>query len=327
MPPAPEHHNMLRKVSRTFALSIELLPHILRESFTLSYLLLRVSDCLEDNEQIPDGEKPELLRLWARILNGSAPVEELSDKIAWLDAAEDPEVQTAQNAAEYLRLLKTLPDDLQGIIISHVEQTSLGMARWQAHGPYVEDESALDDYMHQVAGLVGYMLTEILAWYSPTIKKRLRQLMPLAREYGLALQTVNIIRGIRKDYERGWVYVPRSLYEKYGLTREGLFEPDNVDKAMLVINKLADKAAEHLFKGIQYISAFPRHQHRIRLACMLPLFFAIKTLALSKSNADVIITEAKLTRDQVMKIVRESSWFGWSNHWLLHYYEQLSETQ
>lgn len=94
---------------------------------------------------------------------------------------------------------------------------------------------------------------------------------------------------------------------------------------MLVINNLANKASAHLMKGISYIMAFPRHQHRIRLACMWPLFFAIKTLAVSKNNVNVIVSEAKLTREQVKKIIRDTSWFGWSNHWLSRYYEQLSQ--
>ena len=319
-----EHYEMLRKVSRTFALSIELLPYVLRESITLSYLLLRVSDCLEDHADIPVERKPELLRLWAGVLNGSQPVEKLTQEIAFLNPEDDPEVQTALQAGDYLKLLQQLPEDLQKIVLHRVEQTSLGMARWQEHGPFVEDESAMDDYMHQVAGLVGYLLTEIFAWYSPRIKRRFDQLMPLAREYGLALQTVNIIRGMRKDYERGWVYVPKSIYERFGLTRDNLFAPENLDRAMQVVNVLADKASQHLFKGITYIVAFPRRQHRIRLACMWPLFFAIKTLAVSKNNVSVILEEAKLSRDQVKKIMRDTSLFGWSNYWLHRYYRQLS---
>src|SRR5215210_5869283 len=39
-------YEMLRAVSRTFALSIEQLPRVLRDSITIAYLLLRVSDCL-----------------------------------------------------------------------------------------------------------------------------------------------------------------------------------------------------------------------------------------------------------------------------------------
>ena len=319
-----DHYEMLRKVSRTFALSIELLPYVLRESITLSYLLLRVSDCLEDHADIPNDEKPELLRLWANVLNGSQPVEELTGRIAYLDSENDAEVQAAFHAGEYLELLGKLPEDLQQIIINRVQQTSLGMARWQEHGPFVEDESAMDDYMHQVAGLVGYLLTEIFAWYSPRIKNRFDQLMPLAREYGLALQTVNIIRGMRKDYERGWVFVPQTFYEQAGLTRDELFVTDNLDQALLVVNRLAQKASRHLMKGITYITAFPRHQHRIRLACMWPLFFAIKTLTISMNNVNVILEEAKLSRDQVKKIMRDTSFFGWSNRWLNRYYKLLS---
>lgn len=319
-----DHHQMLRKVSRTFALSIELLPYVLRESMTLSYLLLRVSDCLEDHDDIPEEQKPELLRLWARVLDGSEPTEELIRRIAYLNPEDDPEVQAAFQAGHYLELLSELPVDLQKIIVQRVQQTSLGMARWQEHGPFVEDEPAMDDYMHQVAGLVGYLLTEIFAWYSPRIRNRMDQLLPLSREYGLALQTVNIIRGMRKDYERGWVFVPQSYYEELGLTRDTLFAPENLDKALLVVNRLADKASNHLFKGISYIMAFPRRQHRIRLACMWPLFFAIKTLAISRNNVNVILEEAKLTRKEVKKIMRDTSFFGWSNHWLFRYYKELS---
>ena len=101
------------------------------------------------------------------------------------------------------------------------------MARWQEHGPFVETEDEMDDYMHEVAGRVGYLVTDLFGWYSPIIQKRKAQLRPLAREFGLALQTVNIIRGLRKDYERGWVFVPRTFYEPLGLTRDSLFAQEN----------------------------------------------------------------------------------------------------
>ena len=35
--------------------------------------------------------------------------------------------------------------------------------------------------------------------------------MQIGREFGLALQTVNVIRGLHADWRRGWVYVPRSF--------------------------------------------------------------------------------------------------------------------
>jgi farnesyl-diphosphate farnesyltransferase len=151
-------------------------------------------------------------------------------------------------------------------------------------------------------------------------------LTPLARELGLGLQTVNIIRGMRKDYERGWVFVPRTYYEKVGLTRDGLFSADNLDKSIQVINMLADKAEGHLLKGMAYIMAVPRREHRIRLFCMWPLFFAVKTLAISRNNISVILKEEKMSRKKVREIVLKTKLLGWSNQWLFHFYKELSTT-
>lgn len=318
-----KQYQMLTQVSRTFALSIEQLPRILRDSITISYLLLRIADCLEDHEALVAEYKAELLRSWACILEGTEPLKNLTDGIRDLDSS-DPEVFLAQNAHLVIGQLSNLPLEIQEAIIKRVTETSLGMARWQEHGPYVENEEAMDDYLHQVAGRIGYLLTDIFAWYSPIIRERKAKLMPLSREYGLALQTVNIIRGMRKDYKRGWVFVPRVFYEKVGLTRDSLFDLENVEKSLEVVDMLADKAERHLWHGMTYITTFPRRQHRIRLACMWPLFFAVKTLAISRNNANVLLTEAKIGRDQVEKIMSYTKFFGWSNHSLKLYSKYLA---
>lgn len=316
-------YQMLRGVSRTFALSIEQLPQPLRDAITIAYLLLRVSDILEDNEVMLPERKAELLRLWGGILAERAPVGLLVDAVAELDGS-DPEVFVAQRAHTVIEQLRRLPEPIQVSIVGYVQQTSLGMARWQEQGPLVADEAELDDYMHQVAGIVGYLLTDIFAWYSPVICERKAELMPLAREYGLALQTVNVLRGMRKDFERGWVFVPRTFYNQVGLTHTTLFEPEHLPSAMRVVEMLAAKAERHLAHGMTYITAFPRHQHRIRLACMWPLLFAVKTLAVSRKNSDVLLTEAKIGRAQVAQIMRDTRLLGWSNTWLKRYYRTLA---
>ena len=319
-----DKYEMLRRVSRTFALSIEQLPGILRDSITLAYLLLRVSDCLEDCDTIPVEEKPNLLRLWTAILGKVEPVESLLNRIAYLDGEHDDEIRVAQHADYVLNQYSHLPIEIQKIITPHVQKTSLGMAKWQEHGPYVETEAEMDDYMHYVAGVVGYLLTDVFSWYSPRFARMKDEMMPLAREYGLGLQTVNVIRGMRKDYERGWVYVPRSYYEPLGLTRDSLFLPENLDLSMQVVAHLADKAEKHLANGLEYLLSFPFWQHQIRLACMWPLFFAVKTLALSRNNDKVILEEVKMSRDQVKEIVLKTKLMGWSNNWVAHYYQELS---
>ncbi|HSH03622.1 MAG TPA: squalene/phytoene synthase family protein [Anaerolineae bacterium] len=319
-------YQMLRATSRTFTLSIELLPDVVGDAIAVSYLLLRVSDYLEDNEEMEAGRKADLLTLWADLLQAgqAGDVSSLTTQLLELKNP-DEEAYVAQQAHEILHQMRTLPEPVQEIIVHYVRETTMGMAKWQNDGPIIGTEDEMDDYMHYVAGVVGYLITEVFAWHSPVIKARKEELMPLSRQYGLALQTVNIIRGMRKDYERGWIFVPKTYYEGAGLSCAQMFEPAYRDRSLVVVNRLADKALTHLDHGIEYIKAFPRHQHRIRLACMWPLLFAAKTLAVSRGNVAVLDNEAKMTREEVKRIMRNTTMMGWSNRWVNRYYQQLSE--
>jgi farnesyl-diphosphate farnesyltransferase len=321
------HYDMLRKVSRTFALSIEQLPPPVCDIITIAYLMFRVADCIEDHDAMPSARKAILLRQWAAVLQGHQTSEKFLQGMSDIDAKGDPEVEVALRADEVVEALNALPHIPRDILIRHVCDTSLGMARWQEHGPFVEDEAAMDDYMHEVAGRVGYLLTEVFAWYDPRIAARRDTLMKLSREFGLALQTVNIIRGMRKDYERGWVFVPQCMYAAEGLTRDSMFAPENRERAMRVVARLADKAEQHLSNGLAYIMLLPSFSRRIRLFCIWPLLFAVKTLALSRSNSAVITSEAKITRPQVKRIVAISSLIWWSDRLLGWYYRMLSKPE
>lgn len=316
------HYEMLRNVSRTFSLSIEQLPQELRETVTVAYLLFRISDCLEDHAELVAERKATLLRLWGDIVTGSRPARDLITQISELDD-NDPEVYVARRADIVMQYLNNIPEQPRKILASHVYETSQGMARWQEHGPFVNTEEEMDDYMHQVAGRVGYLLTDIFSWYSPAINKIRESLIPLGREFGLALQTVNIIRGLRKDYERGWVFVPATFFEKIGLSREEFFDKTNMDKALSVIKLLVDKAKRHLNNGLTFITLLPRKERHIRLFCIWPLLFAVKTLALSRNNPEVLTSETKITRHQVKNIVLVSSVLCWSNSCLSRYYNYL----
>ncbi|MEX2535309.1 MAG: phytoene/squalene synthase family protein [Trueperaceae bacterium] len=313
---------MLRATSRTFALSIEQLPGVPRRCIAVAYLLLRVSDYIEDNEVMSATAKAELLRAWATVLERGGPVEAL---VAVLPAAgaDDPEARLADQAGKLLGELRRLPEELQEIVVCYVTETTRGMARWQERGPFLLSEVDLDEYMHYVAGIVGHLITEVFAWHSPSIAKRQDDLMPLAHEYGLALQTVNVIRGLRSDFERGWVFVPDSLCAKEGLSQHELFQSERRAEAMQVVTNLARKAEGHLESGLRYVAALPRRHHQIRLACMWPLLFAARTLAVSRHDPAVLETEVKISRAQVREIVLRSRFLGWSNAWFEGYYWQL----
>jgi len=313
---------MLRLVSRTFSLGIEELPQRLRDPVTVAYLLLRVSDYLEDNREMAPERKVDLLHLWAAVLEGKAPIEGLTRQLEHTDQS-DPEADVARHAADILGLLRRLHPELQEIILEEVVASTLGMARWQARGPLIDDEASLDDYMFEVAGRVGLMLTRIFAWYASEIRAIQEDLMPLAREFGLALQTVNIVRNMREDFERGWIYAPASFCDRAGLGRFDLFRPDMKEKALRVVGMLADKGARHSRSGLDYIKLIPGRFPHIRLFCLWPLFFAIRTLALSRGNPEVLAREAKISREEVMRIIAETRDRAGSNDWLDEYLTKL----
>lgn len=314
---------LLRIASRTFAIGIERLPGVLCEATTVAYLLLRVSDYLEDNEEMPSDEKIALLNLWVNVLREEARLEELTDQFSTANTS-NPDAIVAQHTQDVVLHLRSLPAPVQEIIVHHVIKSTQGMARWTERGPRVEDEKDLDDYMFEVAGRVGYLVTQLFAWYSLNIRRKENEIMPLAREFGLGLQTVNVIRGLREDFDRGWIYVPKNFLARIGISQEQLFDPEHRQQALKVLDLMTDKAERHLRQALQYVKALPWWQHGIRLGCIFPLMFAIRTLAISRRNALVFESEAKITREEVKRIVQDAMLWGWSNRWLDSYYQKLS---
>ena len=156
---------VLRETSRTFAIGIEGLPHPLQGEMRIAYLILRVSDYLEDNTTLAPSEKGALLDSWAEMLEGRGLHPDL---LQHLKATEDPSPDSAaaHHAAEILQALEEIPTKAQEVIRKHTLDSTQGMARWVRRGPKIDSEADLDDYMHEVAGRVGYLITGLFSLFS-----------------------------------------------------------------------------------------------------------------------------------------------------------------
>jgi phytoene/squalene synthetase len=289
---------------------------------TVAYLMFRVSDYLEDNTVMDRDRKLRLLNLWDTVLAGQEPAERLAAELQD-NHDEDPEAEVARRFRTVIRALEGLGEEQARVIRLRVRQTTQGMARRQLLGPVIRTESELDEYMHHVAGVVGYLICDLFALFDDRLARRRNRLLGLAHEYGLGLQTVNIIRGLRKDYSRGWVYVPLEYVRDVGLEPASFLSPRHIERSLQVVRRLADKAERHLRSGLGYVLEVPRSLYRVRLATMWPLFFAARTVAVSRDNPDVVLSEAKMTRDDVKEIVRKTTLMGWSNRWLAGFHERL----
>ena len=319
----PTLNELLHAASRTFAVGIDLLPPPLRSEVQTAYLLLRVSDYLEDNESIEPTRKAALLQQWAEVLGGQEGVAELERAMG--PAQEpSPDALVARNVAMVTAALEVLRPQARSLIRRHVRDSTLGMARWITRGPGFAGESDMDDYMHEVAGRVGWLLTELFALDIPRVARLRERMMDLGAEFGLALQTVNVIRGLHADWRRGWIYVPHSFLESGG-DPEQLFRADrDPEREDRVLSRLVEKSERHLDAALHYVLLIPRRHHVVRLFCLLPYLFAVRTLALSRDNRTVFRQEAKIGREEVHRIVRTARLMGWSNRWIRWYGGRLS---
>ena len=319
----PPLQKLLVASSRTFAVGIGILSEPLRTEVTVAYLLLRVSDYLEDNRELGGDEKVALLAKWQGVLTGDGERQALIARLS--EARENtPDALVARHSATVLEGLDGLAPAAREILVRRVGESSAGMARWTERGSRFETEADLDDYMHEVAGRVGHLLTELFTLRLPGTRKAGERMMPLGREFGLALQTVNVIRGLHEDRDRGWVYVPAAFVLDPRIHPSELFDPDNQDAAMAVLARLVAKADRHLAAARAYIRLIPRRYHRVRLFCLLPLLFAVRTLAISRANPDVLRRETKMTRREVKAITRWAMVRGFSNGWIERYCRRLA---
>ena len=109
-----------------------------------------------------------------------------------------------------------------------------------------------------------------------------------------------------------------------GVEPARLFEPAHREAALAALAALSAKASRHFESARRYLALLPRSQARIRLFCLLPFFFGVKTLAVSRQNPRVLDAEVKITRRDVRAIAYRAALFGPSNRWVRWYAGRLA---
>jgi len=301
--------DLLVATSRTFAPGIHALRPALRHPIGIAYLVLRVSDFLEDTTSLEDSRKVELLEEWAGALGSGRLPPGLRST---LEGANDgtPDALAANHIHQVFDALQGLEGGARDLVSRYTASSTRGMARWIQRGPVFGSEADLDDYMHEVAGKVGLLLTELFLAIPGVVRAPRDRMMELANEFGLALQTVNVIRGLHEDLHRGWDFVPASFRERGTGGRE---DP-------LVLQALTEKGERHILAGIQYIRGLGRGTARdVRFFCALPLFLAAGTLRLSRGNPRVFLEPVKLERSKVGRTVALTRTLATSDRWVRWY--------
>jgi farnesyl-diphosphate farnesyltransferase len=280
--------SLLRDVSRSFYLTMRLLPAPVRRQISLAYLLARVSDTIADTELV---EVPfrlqSLAALRERILGrASAPL-----SLAPLRERQSSPAERIllERSEESLRLLLELdePDrrlvrDVLDIIISGQE---LDLQRFGAadasHIASLETGQDLQDYTYRVAGCVGEFWTDMCAAHLwPAASLDGGALKRNGVRFGQGLQLVNILRDLPRDLRQGRCYIPAQSLKAAGLAPRDLLSAQNEARFRPVFDPLLALAEGHLAAGWEYIRSLPKGQVRLRLGCATPVFIGARTLRL-----------------------------------------------
>jgi farnesyl-diphosphate farnesyltransferase len=164
----------------------------------------------------------------------------------------------------------------------------------------------LDRYTYHVAGCVGEFWTDLMCAHRKALGSwDVQQMSEVGVRFGKGLQLTNIVMDIAHELQNGRCYVPEMLLDDVGLNPRDLLEQNNLPRFRPVLSKLVRMAVEHLDQGWLYTMAIPRHETRLRLACMWPILSAGESLKLVMNSPDLLNprVKVKIPRSKVYQIV------------------------
>ncbi|HEY3861326.1 MAG TPA: phytoene/squalene synthase family protein [Verrucomicrobiae bacterium] len=307
--------SLLRDVSRSFYLSLRMLPAPVRPQMSLAYLLARTSDTIADTDLVDVPSRLQCLAaLRERIAGrGNAPL-----ALARLGGSQSSPAERVllERSEDSLRLLLDLNEsDLRltrealDVIIGgqELDLTRFGAAS-AARIVSLETVEELDDYTYRVAGCVGEFWTKLCAAHLwPAADLDGQTLIARGVQFGKGLQLVNILRDLPRDLRAGRCYMPAQSLRAAGLAPGDLLSAGNQARFRPVCDPFIAQAEKHLAAGWDYTQSLPRKQARLRVACSLMILIGVRTLRLLRQeNMLDSSRRLKVSRPEVRSLMLRS---------------------
>lgn len=306
---------ILRGVSRSFHLSIQLLPPALQTPVAIGYLLARATDTVADTTALPVAQRQVLLdRMTQCIADLAASTEQIQELShltqVFAEQQSDPQERALMQALpQCLPLLHSLGQEDQISVrqvlahITHGQQ--LDMTRFGPGLNALQTEAELTDYTWLVAGCVGEFWTELCGRHLPGYSLLTQEeMMRIGRSYGMGLQRLNIIRDAGADLAAGRCYWPEETLAKAGLTPTMLagmaqtHYSTTLDALAPLFSDWLDHTQGHLADGMRYALALK--PLRLRLASALPALIGARTVALLRQAGPAALNQrVKMPRHEV----------------------------
>jgi len=306
---------ILRSVSRSFYLSLRILPRPLRDPLSLAYLLARATDTIADTPEPPAELRIEALQNLAWVIQGTAPHEtaaNIGDSFGPLQSngAERVLIDALPAALKWLELLEARDRcEVREVLEKINRGQMLDLERFGAGTSASASTSVralptasdLDEYTYLVAGCVGEFWTRVcFAHVEKFCDRHEPAMLALGVQYGKGLQLINILRDAGSDLREGRCYLPAEELDLLGLAPDQVLT--NHGRAEPVMQHWLEKAGRDLAAGLEYACAI--RSWRLRLATALPALIGARTLSLLRAaGSEVFAHKVKVTRTEVREIL------------------------
>ncbi len=278
---------ILPGVSRTFALTIPVLPDRLAEVVTNAYLLCRLADTIEDDVGLDNAQKSEFHRRFVAVVEGGEDAQPFADALLPLlsDRVLPDERDLVANAATVIRITHGFTPEERDAVTRCVRIMCTGMPEFQRNSSLngLADLDELASYCYYVAGVVGEMLTELFCLHCEELKPRRDEMMRLAVSFGQGLQMTNILKDMWDDRPANACWLPLSVFTE-GPQGDPQFRLDRLESLYDTeafragLNQLIGVAHGHLRNALQYTCIIPKREVGIRRFCLWAIGLAVLTL-------------------------------------------------
>ena len=313
MAAAPDSLNaLLKATSRSFYLTLRVLPAAIRPQIGLAYLLARTTDTIADTEILPVEQRLAALeRLRGRILGqNSTPLN--FGELARQQGSPAEKRLLEKTEASLAELAALSPEDLKlvrEVLVTITSGQELDLRRFagaSAEGIIaLETAAQLDDYTYRVAGCVGEFWTKMCHTHLfPQARLDEKQFITDGIRFGKGLQLVNILRDLPEDLKKGRCYLPLEKLEPAHLLPEVLLSPATEAKFLPLFHKYLDEAESHLAAGWRYTNMIPYGQFRVRLGSAWLILIGMPTLErLRAAKVTDLRRRVKVPRSEVRRIL------------------------
>ncbi|MDR5817166.1 phytoene/squalene synthase family protein [Caballeronia sp. LZ033] len=310
---------LLKSVSRSFYLTLRILPAGMRDPIGLAYLLARAADTIADTSLISPQRRLELLLSLRAQVNGAADDGALAgiagevarqqaqpDERALLEAlgaalAILPQLD-ARDGAAVRDIVTTLSTGMEFDLRTFPDETSGQIAA-------LKEFDELDRYTYLVAGCVGEFWTRMTAAHQPgKLQAPLDTMLALGVRFGKALQMTNVLRDCARDLRIGRCYLPATMLARHGLAPHDLLDPQASVRARPVLFELLRTSLALYQDAVDYTLAIAPGAVRVRLACLWPIMIGLDTLVLLAENRAWLDPAriSKVRRNDVYRIIAAS---------------------